>query len=150
MENNDAIIKNLNRIIEIANDGRCGYENAAKNVNDDTLKALFTQYSDERASFVRELKDEVLKLGGDPEEGGDALGALHRTWMNITSGLASGERADVLKSCITGEQAAVKAYTEGLQNETTSDIRDLLDQQLTRIKSALENIQSLEQTVSSI
>ena len=150
MENSmDKIIESLNHLIAIANDGKCGYENAAKDVKDLTLKELFTQYSSERASMVQELKNEVKNLGGDPEKNGDNLGALHRAWMDITAGVTSGDRADVLRSCITGEEAALKAFNEELANAQTNEINRLLSQQLNTINLALNNLRSLELAVTS-
>ena len=147
---NDKIIECINNLIAIVNDGMCGYENASQDVNDATLKELFRQYSDERAFFALALKNEVKRLGGDPEKGGDTLGALHRTWMDIKSTITTGDRDGILKICITGEEAAVKAYSEQLKNDIPdNNIRDLLNQQLNSIQQALNNIRSLENTVTS-
>ena len=115
-------IEQLNELINIANDGKCGYENAVKDVSDATLKELFTQYSNERASMAVELKNEVLNLGGLPEKGGDTLGALHRTWMDIKSSVNGDNRVEVLKNCITGEEAAIKAYNEILDDYQSNNL----------------------------
>lgn len=140
----------VNHLIDIANDGKYGYENAAKDVEDVTLKELFTQYSSERASFVHDLINEATKLGMTPSKGGNTEGALHRTWMDIKSTITSGERASILKTCITGEEAAVKAYEDEISRLGENDLYDLVSEQLNSIRVALNNIRSLEQTVSSI
>jgi len=147
---NDKLIDKLNHLIAIANDGRYGYENAAEDVKDDTLKQMFRQHSLERARYAEELKKEVSSLGGSPDKGGGPLGALHRTWMDIKSAVTAGDRETILKTCITGEEAAVNAYTEVLNDEAvTGHVKQVVSQQLAGIQFALNSIRSLAATVTT-
>lgn len=147
--NNEKAIDRLNHLISIANDGKYGYENAAEDVKDDTLKQMFRQYSQERGNYAEELKREVVNLGGSPDKGGGPLGALHRTWMDIKSAVTSGDREAILKTCITGEEAAVKAYTEGVEDENISgNTKQIISQQLSGVQSALNSIRSLAEAES--
>lgn len=143
-DSNDKAIERLNHLVAIANDGKYGYENAAEDVMDITLKEMFRQYSLERARYADDLKKEVGKLGGSPDSGGGPLGALHRTWMDIKSTITAGDREGILKTCITGEEAAVKAYTEALEEAyITGNTKQLISQQLSGIQFALNSIRSL-------
>lgn len=146
---NEKAIDKLNHLIAIANDGKYGYENAAEDVNDAALKQMFRQYSLERAGYAEDLKKEVLKLGGSPDKGGGPLGALHRTWMDIKSTITSGDREAILKPCITGEEAAVNAYSDALNDEAiTGNLKQLISQQLNGVQFALNSIRSLAATAS--
>ncbi|HUS00440.1 MAG TPA: PA2169 family four-helix-bundle protein [Chitinophagaceae bacterium] len=147
---NEKAIDRLNHLIAIANDGKYGYENAAEDVKDVTLKQMFRQYSSERATYAEDLKKEVATLGGSPDKGGGPLGALHRTWMDIKSTITSGDREAILRTCITGEEAAVKAYTESLEDENiTGHTKQLISQQLSGVQFALNSIRSLAETVDN-
>ena len=147
---NEKTIDKLNHLIAIANDGKYGYENAAEDVNDNTLKQMFRQYSSERSRYAEDLKREVARLGGSPDKGGGPLGALHRTWMDIKSTFTSGDREAILKTCITGEEAAVNAYTEALTDETiTGNLKQLVSQQLSGVQFALNSIRSLAATATA-
>ena len=146
---NEKAIEKLNHLIAIANDGKYGYGNAAGDVSDVTLQQMFRQYSLERAGYAEELKREVSRLGGSPDRGGGPLGALHRTWMDIKSTLTSGDREAILRTCITGEEAAVKAYTEAVNDEEiTGNTRQLVSRQLSGIQFALNSIRSLAATAT--
>ena len=146
---NEKAIDRLNHLIAIANDGKYGYENAAEDVKDVTLKQMFRQYSAERGTYAEDLKREVAQLGGSPDKGGGPLGALHRTWMDIKSTITSGDREAILKTCITGEEAAVKAYTEAVNdNDITGNLKQLVSRQLGGIEFALNSIRSLAATVA--
>lgn len=146
---NEKAIDKLNHLISIANDGKYGYENAAEDVKDATMKQMFRQYSLERAGYAEDLKREVAKLGGSPDKGGGPLGALHRTWMDIKSTITSGDREAILNTCITGEEAAVKAYTEAVNdNDIAGNLKQLISRQLSGIQFALNSIRSLAATVA--
>ena len=145
MENNNKkLIDKLNHLVSIANDGKYGYKTAAENVEDITLKQLFLQYSAEREAYAEELKNRVASLGGSSDEGGGPLGALHRTWIDLKAILTSGDREAILKACVTGEEAAVKAYGEALdESYLDSNIRQVITTQLSGIEAALNSIRSL-------
>ena len=144
----DKIISSLNHLVAIANDGKYGFENAAKDVEDVTLKQLFLQYSAERNTYVTDLKNLIEQLGGKPDDGGGPLGALHRTWMDIKSTFTAADREAILNACITGEQAAEKAYTETLKEEIPQEAKSLLVQQLSGIEASLNSLRSLVATVA--
>jgi uncharacterized protein (TIGR02284 family) len=146
---NEKVIDRLNHLISIANDGKYGYENAAEDVKDITLQQMFHQYSLERGRYADDLQREVGKLGGSPDKSGGPLGALHRTWMDIKSTVTAGDREAILKTCITGEEAAVKAYTEALNDEDiTGQIKQVISEQLSGIQFALSSIRSLAATAT--
>ena len=146
---NEKVIDRLNHLISIANDGKYGYENAAEDVKDITLQQMFRQYSMERARYADDLQREVGRLGGSPDKGGGPLGALHRTWMDIKSTVTAGDREAILKTCITGEEAAVKAYGEALDDENiTGHLKQVITEQLSGIQFALSSIRSLAATAT--
>lgn len=148
MEVNERLVDNLNHLISICNDGKYGYETAAEDADSPELKSIFMGYSAQRAGYVTELKQFVRSAGGDPDKGGGPLGALHRAWIDVKSALSSKDNKAVLGACITGEEAAVKAYDEVLnETNTPSNIRDILMRQRTGIQEALNKVQSLHNTV---
>lgn len=152
MENNNKkLIDKLNHLIAIANDGKYGYKTAAEEVEDVTLKQLFIQYSAERETYAEELKSRVASFGNSFQKGGGPLGALHRTWIDIKSTLTSGDREAILKACITGEEAAVKAYREALDEDYIDSItRQVITTQLSGVEAALNSIRSLVAVVKDI
>ena len=77
---NDDVISCLNGLIETCRDGQQGFLEAADAVDTSEFKTLFAQFSQQRAQFVGELQSLVRNLGGDPENSGSTLGAIHRGW----------------------------------------------------------------------
>jgi uncharacterized protein (TIGR02284 family) len=142
---NQKTIDTLNHLIAIAKDGKEGYKNAAKDVKDSTMKNIFEKYAAQRDKYTNELQQEVERLGGDARENGGPLGALHRTWMDMKSVFASGDRDAIIKACITGEESAIKNYDDALKNESiTGSTRFLLEQQRSGVTEALNEIKQLQ------
>ncbi|MDZ4758944.1 MAG: PA2169 family four-helix-bundle protein [Bacteroidota bacterium] len=144
MENpNQKIIDKLNHFIAIAEDGKIGYENAAKDVKDNQMKAIFEKYSKQRSGYIEELQKQVHHLGSAAEDSGGPVGLLHRVLMDIKSVLTSGDKNAIINACITGEEAAVKHYTDTLEETLFPDnIRAMIQKQLSGIHQALSEIKS--------
>ena len=147
---NKRLIDGLNHLVTICNDGKYGYETAAEDADSAALRGMFQGYSQERAEFIKQLNAEIRKLGGDPDQGGGPLGAIHRTWIDVKTALSSKDNKAVLGACITGEKAAVSAYSDVLEkNELPADTRALLNQQRRSIEEALNKVEGLHDTIES-
>ena len=145
MENNDQpTIDKLNHLFDIAEDGIYGYENAAKDITDDKFRALFHNYSAERKEYARILQAQILNLGGpvNTDKGGP-IGAMHRTWMDFKTLVTGGDRDPILKACITGEEAAIRAYKSVLDEDyIIGASMQIVASQLIGIENALSVLKS--------
>ncbi len=147
MENrNENTVDHLEKLLAICNDGKEGYKKANEDVESTELKSIFTTYASQRAMFASELKKLLRKYGGDPDNTkGDALGTLHRVWIDIKSAITSKDNDAILSACITGEKSAIKAYDDALEETNIdSEVKSILSTQREDISSALRNIQRLE------
>jgi uncharacterized protein DUF2383 len=97
-ETNKDTISTLNSLIETCNDGAKGFESAAEEVHDTAARQLFRQFASERSQFADELRTEVQRLGGSPDQGGSVSGAMHRGWMNVKSAVAGHDDSAIIAS----------------------------------------------------
>jgi uncharacterized protein (TIGR02284 family) len=141
---NDIAVETLNDLIETCADGEQGYRRASDDAKDPQLRALFNQYTNQRAMFAAELQDEVLRLGGAPREGGSAAGALHRGWMSLRAAVAGRSDEEIVAECERGEDAAVRSYKKAMDRELPADIRVLIEREFLQIKDAHDRIRALE------
>lgn len=82
----DQEIKVLNSITKTLIDSRKGYETCCDIVdNDYTLSAEFGRRRDARAALVGEFQARVRVLGGEPEDDGSAVGAVHRAFTRFSA-----------------------------------------------------------------
>ncbi|WP_432222322.1 ferritin-like domain-containing protein [Flavobacterium sp. TMP13] len=148
MENRDnlnvdtkEVVSNLEGLIAILEDGKLGYTNAAEDVDCAQTKADFLSYARERSLYVVELQDEVNKLGKSTDTTGGAMGAIHRTWIDIKSLMTGGDKEAIINACITGEEAAIEKYESALKDAHFSPmLQSIVQKQLASIQSTLAKI----------
>lgn len=132
----------INHLIALAEDGKYGYENAAKDVKDNGLKSLFLRLSGERDGYITQLQHQLRELGDQEPKGmGGPVGALHRAWIDIKAALTSGDRDAIIKECVMGEEYALKQYTEIIDAmKGDSALKQILISQRSGIEAAIGSI----------
>lgn len=137
-------IETLNALIEVLKDGEHGYQTAAEEVKAPELARIFGRYAKQRTEFASELQARVLALGADVEKHGSVIGSVHRGWINLKSVLSSNEPLAVLNEAERGEDAAVEAYREALEEaDLDQPTKYIVSRQSTEVKAAHDNIKSL-------
>ena len=151
MENlNEKLIDDLNSLIIINIDGKNGYETASEDAASAALRSTFSAYSKERAEFAQQLKTEIIKMGGNLENGAEPSDEVSRAWLDVKTALSSKDNKVVLDACIVGEKAAVKGYDAVLENnELPPKIRAVLNNQRRNIEEALDEVEGLFEMIES-
>ncbi|CAM3975909.1 ferritin-like domain-containing protein [Flavobacterium weaverense] len=143
-ETTKEIVSTVEGLISILEDGKLGYTNAAEHAEDGSIKSDFLQYARERSLFIVELQDEINRLGKSTDEsGGGALGALHRTWIDIKASFTGGDTEAIINACITGEEAAIEKYEEVLKKDNLQPAQTaMISKQLNSIQNTLMKIKA--------
>ena len=144
MENQKSISA-LNKLIEINNDRVEGYETAGKETTATDLQTLFAAFENTSATLLSELRAEVAMLGGTPEEGTRVTGKFFRTWMDVKAALTGNDRHLILNSCEFGEDKALEAYEEVLENTDglSSDLISMIRAQESKLRADHDEVKSL-------
>ncbi|MEO8201075.1 MAG: PA2169 family four-helix-bundle protein [Gemmatimonadota bacterium] len=145
---NSELISILNGLVETCKDGEKGFRTAAEGIANSELATLFLNYAEQRGSFAAELQAEVRRLGGDPETGGTALGAVHRGWIDIKSAVAGKEEGAVIAEAERGEDHAVREYREALEKNLPTTIQTVVENQYIHVRDAHDHIRALERLQS--
>ena len=138
------VISTLNTLIETLRDGEQGFRTAAQNLKDTQVKSFFTEKAQERAKFAEELKDEVQRLGGRPDEGGSTAGAAHRGWMNIKAAVTGHDDTRIIAEAERGEDVAVATYQTALEQPLPPAVESVVSRQYTHVKEAHDRVRDLE------
>jgi len=141
--NNDEVISTLNGLIETCRDGQQGFKEAAEGVGRSDLKTVFYEYSQQRAAFVGDLQALVQTLGGDPENSGSVVGALHRSWINIKAAVTGKDDTAILDEAERGEDVAKSAYKNALEIKLPSHILSTVQAQYSKVQEAHDTVKAL-------
>jgi len=142
MDNQDTIDV-LNTLIETCNDGERGFRNIAEHVHSADLKTLFATRANECRQACADLRAQVLQLGGDPETGGSASGALQRGWVALLGTLSGHSDKTLLEACERGEDSALERYRDALDQALPDNIRMLIERQYEGVKRNHAQVRSL-------
>lgn len=141
----DTLGNRLNDLLEKNYDAEKGFKKAAENARHTGLKSYFSNKAQERYTFGHEIKSELRSFGQEPDKGGSATGAAHRTWMEVKSWFSTDDDEAMLEEAIRGEKASVAEYKDVLK-ETALPLstQQLLERQKNAIEHGLVNIKRLE------
>ncbi len=137
-----SVVKDL---IRINNDRYNGFVKAAEDVEDSSLKDLFTRLGKQSNDFKNELTP--FAAGEDLDEATDtSVGSkLHRAWIDIKQAITGKDRHTILQSCEWGEDQILHTYKDTLEKENglSADVRMVVQRQETQLQQAHDMIKAL-------
>jgi uncharacterized protein (TIGR02284 family) len=147
MAKNEKVVGIVNDLIRINNDRVVGYEKAIDELKDSDadLKTLFSRYIQESRENVRELTNEISRLGANPAEGTTNSGKIYRVWMDLKTAITGKDRQTILNNCEFGEDAAQKAYDMALNTdeELEAPVREMIVRQKAQLKVGHDEVKRL-------
>ena len=102
-------ISTLNTLIATTIDSINGFENSAKEIENQNLAQIFRERANERQQVVEQLRSEVRRLGGEPESDGSFMGKAHQRWEDLKSAVAGGDE----KAIVNEVERAYQKIREG-------------------------------------
>lgn len=136
----------LKDLVQILHDGQKGFKKASEDVEDHRLKEIFSRLSLQRSRFAGDLEEELRLLGEkDPQnEGTTVAGAVHRVWIDLKAAITGNNNHAILSEAERGEDAAVKAYREALEDaDLPSSLRSTITRQAAEVKAAHDEVKAL-------
>ena len=146
---NDNVISACRELAHFIEDGHRGYKKAADETRDARLKSFCLRQSEQRASFLNELNGIITHYGGSPEDSGTVKGALYRQFMDVKAGLTGNDDVSIINSCIFGEEWAIKAVHDALDEELPLDVRASIEKQHTVCHAALTELKAMKDLYKS-
>ncbi|MEP7064819.1 MAG: PA2169 family four-helix-bundle protein [Gemmatimonadota bacterium] len=140
---NTEVVSVLNDLIDTCNDGVEGFKTASEAVKNPSAKALFASRIPNIERGTAELKAEVRRLGGDPDESGTVGAAVHRGWINLKAAVTGHSEEAVIAECERGEEHAAHVYEEALQKDLPADTRAIIDRQYRGVVENLDRVRAL-------
>ena len=138
-------ISTLNTLIATTIDSITGYEDSAKNIHDERLREVFRSRADERQKVVEELRAEVRRLGGDPEEGGSFLGKAHQRFEDLKAAITGRDEKAIINEVERGEDYLKEKWQAALQSGNLhGETHDLVERLYQSVKQGHDQISQLK------
>lgn len=133
----------LKDLVEVCKDGEYGFRECAEQVQRQDLKTTFLQRADDCRTAAQELNQLVRQYGGTAEEGGSAMGAMHRGWVAIKSKLTTYDDKAVLEEAERGEDNAKARYMKALQKPLPADVKSVVERQYQGVQRNHDQVKML-------
>ena len=117
MAEHSETISTLNTLIATTIDSITGYENSAKDVDNERFREIFRQRADDRQRVVEELRSEVRRLGGNPEDDGSFMGKTHQRFEDLKAAITGGDDKAIINEVERGEDYLKDKFETALDRE---------------------------------
>ena len=145
MAENSAAITTLNTLIATTLDSVTGYENSAKDVHNERFGEIFRSRADERQQVVEQLRSEVRRLGGDPEESGSFLGKAHQRFEDLKAAITGRDEKAIINEVERGEDYLKEKFQTALQSgELKGESHDVVERCYQSVKAGHDQISQLK------
>ena len=146
----------LRDLIKTNNDRTVGYQKAIKNTEDADLKSVFQRMAEQSTSNCSELENQIGFMGDKTVEDNTTLsGKFYHAWMDVKSVFSGNSRHSILSDCEYGEDTALKAYNEVLDEKSldwtiSSEVIQLIQKQRAGIMKAHNEIKALRDSSANL
>jgi uncharacterized protein (TIGR02284 family) len=144
MSNQDQI-STLNSLIETTIDSVKGYEESAQNVDNERFRQIFRERADERQQVVSELREEVRRLGGNPEKSGTFLGKAHQRFEDLKAAITGRDEKAIINEVERGEDYIKGKFEKALDSgDLTAESRQVVERSYQSIRAGHDQISQLK------
>ena len=143
-------ITTLNELIETTLDSLNGYEDSAKNIENERLREIFRQRADERQQVVQDLRNEVRRLGGNPEESGTLLGKAHQRFEDLKAAITGRDEKAIINEVERGEDYLKEKFEAALGSDKLSgESRSAVERAYQSVRAGHDQMSQLKHGMES-
>ena len=145
MAEHSEAITTLNTLIATTIDSITGYENSAKDIDNQRFAEIFRQRANERQRIVEELRAEVRRLGGNPEDDGSFLGKAHQRFEDLKAAITGRDEKAIVNEVERGEDYLKSKWQAALESgDLHGEVHDLIQRLYQPIKDGHDQMSQLK------
>ena len=138
-------ISTLNTLIATLIDSITGYEDAAANSEGGRFQQLFRERAGERQRVVEELRAEVRRLGGNPEDDGSFMGKTHQRFLDLKAAITGRDDQAIINEVERGEDYLKEKFEAALKSdELTAESRAAIETAFQSVRAGHDKMSALK------
>ena len=150
MTHTDHDIRVLNGLIATTIDSILGYEESAKEVESGLFAEKFEARAKERRQIVGQLRREVERLGGKPEDDGTLLAGAQRAFFNFKLTVSDLDDQAVIAEVERSEDHIKAKFEEALQDDKLSpETRSAIESAFQSVKAGHDQMSALKHGITA-
>ena len=138
-------ISTLNTLIATTIDSITGYEDSATNIDNERFRQIFRERANERQRVVEDLRAEVRRLGGNPEDEGSFLGKAHQRFEDLKAAVTGRDEQAIINEVERGEDYLKGKFETALDSDTLSgESRAVVERAYQSVRAGHDQISQLK------
>lgn len=138
-------ISTLNSLIKTTIDSITGYEDSARNIDNERFGELFRKWANDRQQVVEDLRAEVRRLGGEPEDGGSFLGKAHQRLEDLKAAVTGRDEKAIINEVERGEDYLKEKFETALDSgDLTADSRAVVERCYQSVRAGHDQMSQLK------
>ena len=143
-------ISTLNTLIATTIDSVTGYENSAKDIDNQRFAQIFRERANERQQVVEQLRAEVRRLGGNPEDDGSFMGKTHQRFEDMKAAITGQDEKAIINEVERGEDYLKEKFETALKGDTLSgESRSVVERCYQSVRSGHDQMSQLKHGMES-
>jgi uncharacterized protein (TIGR02284 family) len=139
----------LNDMIEVLNDGRTFYQDAAKHVERADLSSLFERMALTKGSIASDLRTAVVAHGAKPAEGGSFAGSLRKAYGEIRANLSNHKDYQYVVQLEEFEDRILHAFEDAVANVNDQVVRNIAERYMPDVRRDHDEMRTLKNVANS-
>ncbi len=145
MDDRQSELTTLNTLTTTLIDSINGYEDAASHAEAGRFQQLFRERAGERQRVVEELRAEVRRLGGNPEDDGSFLGKTHQRFLDLKAAVTGRDDQAIINEVERGEDYLKEKFETALESgDLSSETRSAVERAYQSVRSGHDQMSQLK------
>ena len=135
----------LNTLLATLTDSINGYRESAEHVQSAEFRQLFLDSAEERSRAANDLRAEVSRLGGEPNDDGSVLGKTHQVFLDLKSAVTGRDDKAIINEVERGEDYLKEKFEAALKSDSlTGESRSVVEQAFASVRSGHDRIAQIK------
>ena len=138
-------ISTLNTLIATLIDSITGYEDAAANSEGSRFQQMFRERAGERQRVVEDLRSEVRRLGGNPEDDGSFMGKTHQRFLDLKAAITGRDDKAIINEVERGEDYLKEKFETALkEGDLSGETRSAVERAYQSVREGHDQMSKLK------
>jgi uncharacterized protein (TIGR02284 family) len=140
----------LNTLLATLTDSINGYRDAAENTQNSRFKQLFLDSAEERSRVAEDLRAEVRRLGGDPNDDGSFAGKTHQVFLDLKAAITGRDDKAIINEVERGEDYLKEKFEAALESDKLAgETRGVVERTFTSVRRGHDRIAEIKHSMEA-
>ena len=140
----------INTLLATLTDSINGYRDSAENIQNGSFKQLFLDSAEERSRVAEDLRAEVRRLGGDPDDDGSFMGKTHQVFLDLKAAVTGHDDKAIINEVERGEDYLKEKFETALQSDKLiGETRSVVERAWAYVRSGHDRIAEIKHSMDA-